>query len=1147
MSTIDLSRVATDPRKHYAGVRMQQGRVLTDDDFNEAGAIDAEELRRTRLHAIGAYGTPDAGFLPKNLAVVAGRCDFTLSAGTLYLGGQRLEMNPEERFLLQKDWLNFNPATDAPAAPANGATRTDMVWIETWQQPVTAVEDSELFEVALGGPDTSTRWRTMRRVHVTPGVVQDECAEAWAAVSAGFAAGLGAVGTLNAEMEVVTTATLTVSFTASPASGDLCAPPLAGGYLGAENQAVRVQLVSATHYTWGYDNAAPLYRAQVTAVGGAAIRVKLLNQPRDAAHWPLSGQVVELLPWSAALSNGERPAEIAGHLCKVAVSYDPDTQTLDIDTPLPAGFGAQWQARADVASFFDGSAEQNFFYLRVWNRGDDLVSPAAIPIATPALGNTGLQVAFGGGPLRAGDHWIIAARPAAPDVVTPWQLLSGAPANGLRRWRAPLALLRWSTAGGVTTGQVIHDCRPPFLPLTRIRGCCSVTVGDGTHSFGMFTSINAAIAALPPSGGTVCILPGRYVESVVIDGLRRVTLHGCGPASRIVAASAEGPGSNAVRIVGSRDVAVETLALEGGIEAVVHVEDSGAVRLASCLVQARDQRDRFSPWPAVFVRGQAIELLDNIIEVMPPEPEDLLRIFHPVAAPLRAVQALSARGGIQLAGGCEHVRVADNVIVGGGGNGITLGSILRIDVNNPDGRDVPDIDVDDPCAPCDPTDNGVPPGGGNGGVRFESGGDLYDIRIEDNLITRHGANGISVVRFFGSAPGDAFGGMPMIVVHGLAILRNRILRCLHRAVAKPTTQMQLFLGYGGISLAFATDLEIEDNTIERNGRDWLSPVCGVFVLVVDGLRIERNRIVDNGPRNDEPPDAAQPGLRAGVHVWLALALQAALGNAKADAKQIAAGAAPERGRQIRVHGNQVEQPLGRALFMLGAGPMHISDNRLASEGLGAPGADPLATTVLVLNLGISREWNIGLLLVLLLVLYYRLIGKPAPDNIETLICTFSRVSVLLPGIWLPWPTGKTLFTDNQVSFQMRDAPRGFSASSALLASLDDVGANDNQFEFHAQQHLVIADLLALGQSVRSNDNRLAETWGRALRSVLSLALQNTAADNQSTHCITAFGLQRAVHDNLVLAQLFCEDACGGTRLLAGQLVTGAQMTVGPKP
>ena len=127
MSTIDLSRLITDPRKHYAGVRMQQGRVLADDDFNEAAQIDAEELRRTRLHAIGAYGTPDTGFLPKDFGVVGGKLDFKLSNGNLYLGGVRLEMTTEDRFLLQKDWLNFAPATEAQIAPPDGQSRNDLV------------------------------------------------------------------------------------------------------------------------------------------------------------------------------------------------------------------------------------------------------------------------------------------------------------------------------------------------------------------------------------------------------------------------------------------------------------------------------------------------------------------------------------------------------------------------------------------------------------------------------------------------------------------------------------------------------------------------------------------------------------------------------------------------------------------------------------------------------------------------------------------------------------------------------------------------------------------------------------------------------------------------------------------------------------
>ena len=130
-----------------------------------------------------------------------------------------------------------------------------------------------------------------------------------------------------------------------------------------------------------------------------------------------------MLPWSAALHNGERVAELWGHLCKVQVSYNPDDQTLEIDTPLPPNFGHQWQSRSDKSEFFDPSKpEQNFFYLRVWNRGDDLASPAAIPIANGRLGNTGLEVRFSGVPLRPGDHWIIAARPAAPEAIVPWEL-----------------------------------------------------------------------------------------------------------------------------------------------------------------------------------------------------------------------------------------------------------------------------------------------------------------------------------------------------------------------------------------------------------------------------------------------------------------------------------------------------------------------------------------------------------------------------------------------------------------------------------------------------------------------------------------------------------------------------------------------------
>ena len=45
MATFDISRINFNPKKHYDSVRMQQGRVLTDDDWNEnAHCKQAEAL-----------------------------------------------------------------------------------------------------------------------------------------------------------------------------------------------------------------------------------------------------------------------------------------------------------------------------------------------------------------------------------------------------------------------------------------------------------------------------------------------------------------------------------------------------------------------------------------------------------------------------------------------------------------------------------------------------------------------------------------------------------------------------------------------------------------------------------------------------------------------------------------------------------------------------------------------------------------------------------------------------------------------------------------------------------------------------------------------------------------------------------------------
>ncbi|MDI6104129.1 DUF6519 domain-containing protein [Actinoplanes sp. NEAU-A12] len=538
----DVSRSAYDARvsKHWSGVQAQQGRLLSDDDWNEAQAIDADDTRRTRAQVIGAAGSPDNGFKVAAPRITANKIDFDLLPGTMYVGGHRVTLDQTEAFTLQRDWLQ-QPPSERP--DTGGAERIDAVYLEVWQQPVTAVEDTELTEVALGGPDTSVRLRTMRRVRVLPNVGTESCSAAWAAVRA-------RLGPLSEDNELTSGATLRVGFVPNAGSGDnLCSPSAQNGYLGAENQAIRVEVgAGGNKLLWSYDNASPLYRVRVSTQAGVQT-VRFLQPPKDEAHWPLAQQTVELLPWSAVLPNGEKVAEThGGFLAKVAASYDPDARTITTTPPVPAAFGATWQSRSDATTL--STVQDSFFYLRVWNRGGDTASVSEIPFTagTPVpLTGTGLTVTLSGGPLRPGDFWIIAARPESPARVVPWRLEAGLPAEGPRRFYAPLGIVHWRPGGGHTT----VDCRDTFVPLTKDRGCC-ITVSPAINWQHRLDSIAGA------NDVCVCFQPGDYETDRTIEFRNKhVRLHGDGGGSRITGRGVE----TVIRFVDCTSVDVSDLSV----------------------------------------------------------------------------------------------------------------------------------------------------------------------------------------------------------------------------------------------------------------------------------------------------------------------------------------------------------------------------------------------------------------------------------------------------------------------------------------------------------------------------------------------------------------------------------------------------------
>ena len=532
--------------------------------------------------------------------------------------------------------------------------------------------------------------------------------------------------------------------------------------------------------------------------------------------------------------------------------------------------------------------------------------------------------------------------------------------------RVPLGVLNWD-AGPVAHlvgAPAIHDCRAVFPPLTRIQSCCTYTVGDGMTSFGDFDTIQAAVNALPLTGGEICVLPGTYPEHVTIDK-DNVRIHGCGLRSRVIADTTDPvfhvAGHSDIRIEGlfiradenGIGILVETaadvvparillkdLGMEAARESAIKVLGASWVQVRRCIITMSDLP---GPWHALYLRCQDAVVEHNIVIVTPTANADGTATVN------------AGRGGIHLAGTCERVQVIDNRIEGGMGHGITLGSLVEIvsgGVVDEDPGWV--VNQDDPCDPCRPGDTNVPPGTGEpGDPDFESAGALYEIRIERNRITNMGLCGIGVVGFFDLGAADEF-----ISVVGLDILGNRITGCLFRELADIPANMRTFMAYGAVALADVEDLRFYDNVVEDNGPDERFPVCGLFVLHGEGLDIHRNRILNTGAKTAEGAADAAPGFRGGIVIAFAVPGIVPL--------QLGGQFFPRQdGRPAaRIHDNVVSQPLGQALFLQALGPVSVQGNALTSRGLILRALDPSfwATAVWILNLGWSNEFYLQFVL-----------------------------------------------------------------------------------------------------------------------------------------------------------------------------------------
>ncbi|MBM4320415.1 MAG: hypothetical protein FJ125_10750, partial [Deltaproteobacteria bacterium] len=539
----DIARKTADAAQQYRAVVWQQGRVTLETDLNEAEEMRAEQSHAQLLDIVGPAGTPDDGYRVSVPATSGIPYDFSIGFGTFYMGGVRVSRAAATSWFGQQqgDWLDL-------AAELQDQPEREQVLLWLQEQEVSAVEDAALREEALGGPDTAQRLRLLQRVLRQP-VEADDCAGAFGEIAQRWAK--EGLVLDQATRRLGSAARLKAGFQQPGGSMSPCEPQAQGGFLGAENQLIRVQVTAGSKILWGFDNASFLYR--VTPVGGSKKVLRLGSVPVDAQHQPRTGQYVEVLRPTALLANGELVAAPSGHVSKLSGGYDPDAETVQLETSLPAGY-----------------LEAEQLYLRVWEEQKQF--DENVPLT---LGDTGLQVTLSGGPFPLGDHWLLAVRPSQPQRVYPARYLEEPqPPDGPRCWATPLALLNWKDED---TAEVV-DCRPAFDNLVELTarplaqpgssggGCCSVIIGpEDLVGESLQEIIDRYSREYRPA--VICLRTGRYELEEPLrlgkehDGL---ALHGC--TGEVVLAAAEGKeesfADGLVVIYGTKEITLSSLRFE---------------------------------------------------------------------------------------------------------------------------------------------------------------------------------------------------------------------------------------------------------------------------------------------------------------------------------------------------------------------------------------------------------------------------------------------------------------------------------------------------------------------------------------------------------------------------------------------------------
>lgn len=394
------------------------------------------------------------------------------------------------------DSTSLTPSSDLPQLVLEDDQILLFAYLDVWERQVTALEDTRLREVALDGPETTTRLQTTWRVRILPikitdnkirRLVEEECKQqkeqprhygelyAERADLSKLTSGRDDEKTrrlkaIESELATIDQRVNTIidylngfdcntpipewdALLASP-TGKLTATtydaanPRASGYRGLQNQLYRVEIHETDAdgmplvFKWAHNNASLTMIVEVqdnTVLVPDAGQGGILNFSR--------GQYIEVLR-----EDGHDPHTVSGPLLQITM-VDTLANRLTLDS--------------------SPGDNNELIRIRLWD--------SAITIADQYKGKTwesmpleeGITIQFSQGTFCNGDYWLIAARTSTREIEwPPYHRPNTTPVPrlrfGVQHHYSRLARIRLFQGQGQHYDKTIRDCRIQFTPLPRV-------------------------------------------------------------------------------------------------------------------------------------------------------------------------------------------------------------------------------------------------------------------------------------------------------------------------------------------------------------------------------------------------------------------------------------------------------------------------------------------------------------------------------------------------------------------------------------------------------------------------------------------------------------------------------------------------------